>query len=80
MSKGPGLIERAIAAIFVEDDQEGSFTVAQLCERIYGLNEKKDCGRERSSPCQRGLQRRDAGSAMAGAPVRWRFACPTTLS
>jgi hypothetical protein len=38
MSRGPGRIERAIAAVLDEAD---AFTIEDLCQRIYGGTEKK---------------------------------------
>ena len=35
MSRGPGRVERAIAALF-GGDSEAAFTVAELCEQVYG--------------------------------------------
>jgi hypothetical protein len=38
MRRGPGRIERAIAAVLDEAD---AFTIEDLCQRIYGGTEKK---------------------------------------
>src|SRR3954454_6203718 len=35
MSRGPGWVERTIAALF-EGDSEAAFTVEELCEQVYG--------------------------------------------
>jgi len=51
MSRGPGRIERAIAAI-LDAESDNAFTTEDLCERVYrGVNrvEKKHRGRVAAS-------------------------------